>query len=373
MKPLKIALAITDLDVGGAERNLAELATRLDRERFDPVVHCLQPRPQKPEASCVPALEGAGIPVHFLEVRRLWHALPALRRWTRLLAEQKPVLLQSFLFHANILGRIAARRAEVPWVVSGIRVAERRQRWRLWIDRLTAAKVDRHVCVSQSVARFAAERGRLPPDRLAIIPNGVDVSVYPAPRAADLASLGIGPGRRIVVYVGRLDRQKGLAWLIASSRQWLESLPDCELLLVGEGPERRRLEAMCRANATGQRVRFAGWRHDVPEILAAADLLVLPSRWEGMPNAVLQAMASGLAVVATDVEGVRELLGPQADRQVVDYGDTETLTAKIVALMTDRSAAADLGGRNRRRVEEQFGVEGMVEAYQDLWTSLATR
>jgi len=151
---------------------------------------------------------------------------------------------------------------------------------------------------------------------------------------------------------------------------WLERLPDCDLLLVGKGPEQGAIEVACRQRGIFDRVQLAGWRSDVPEILAASDLLVLPSLWEGMPNAVLQAMASRLPVLATDVEGVRELLGPAADAQIVRYGDTETFAEKLVALVSDRALASELGRKNRLRVQSAFTLSRMVAAYQDLWESL---
>ena len=114
-----------------------------------------------------------------------------------------------------------------------------------------------------------------------------------------------------------------------------------------------------------------GWRPDVPEILAASGLLVLPSAWEGMPNVVLEAMASRRPVVATDVEGVRELLGPGAASQTSRYRDTQMLVEKIVGLMSDPKLSTAVGLENRRRAEENFGISRMVAAYEDLWESLA--
>jgi glycosyltransferase involved in cell wall biosynthesis len=373
MAKIRIALCITELEVGGAERNLVELATRLDRDTWDPVVYCLKPRPPADEASCVPPLEAAGIPVHCLGMRQIWHALPAIGRLRRRFVEQRPELVQTFLFHANLAGRLAARRAGVPRVVSGIRVAERRCRWHIWADRLTARLVDRHVCVSQAVARFSAERASIPAEKLVVIPNGIDLAGYPVARPADLASLGVPSGRRVVTYVGRLDRQKGLHWLLETAGGWLHRVPDCDLLLVGKGPDRARLERLCAKHALSGRVRFLGWRPDVPEILAASHLLVLPSIWEGMPNVVLQAMASRLPVLATDVEGVRELLGPGSSSQVVRYGDTQAFAEKLVTLMTDRKLAAELGQKNRARAEAEFAIERVVAAYEDLWRALVAR
>ena len=229
---------------------------------------------------------------------------------------------------------------------------------------MTDPLVDRHVCVSQGVAQFSADRGGLPREKLVVIPNGVDLARFaPAEKRRNRSS-------SIVTYVGRLDRQKGLSWLLDTAAVWLPELPDCDLLLVGEGPERGILEAKCRRLGLSDRVHFAGWRADIPQILAASRLLVLPSLWEGMPNVVLEAMAAGLPVVATDVEGVRELLGPTADGQVVPLGDGQAFTDRVIRLVRDTRSAAEIGTANRRRAAESFTLDAMVEAYQSLWRSL---
>jgi glycosyltransferase involved in cell wall biosynthesis len=373
MAKIKVALCITELDLGGAERCLTEIALRLDRERFAPVVYCLGPRPIRDEASCVPALEAGGVEVHCLGGRGIWWFPVVVSRLRRLLKIQSPQITQTFLFHANILGRIAARRAGVKIVVSGVRVAERKARWHLWLDRLTQGWVDRYVCVSRSVAEFSTDEGGLLPEKLVVIPNGIDLQRYPAQNPADLTEFGISAGQRVVTFVGRLEPQKGVEWLVASARPWLDSVPGCDLLLVGEGYLRQRLEASCRALGIADRVHFAGWRTDVPEILAASDLLVLPSDWEGMPNVVLEAMASRLPVVVSDVEGVRELLGPAASQQTVRYGDTPALIKKLASLILEPEMAQAIGEENRRRVEQNFAISSMVSAYQDLWESLVAR
>ena len=369
MAKINVALCITELDLGGAERCLTELALRIDRQRFTPVVYCLGPRPTRVEASCLPALEAAGVEVHCLGGRKIWQFPIVASRLRRLLTAQKPQIIQTFLFHANILGRIAARRAGVRAVISGIRVAEHQSRWHLWLDRLTQRWVDRYVCVSRAVAEFSTTRGGLPSQKLVVIPNGIDFDAYPA-QPADLTALGIGAGRRIVTFVGRLEHQKGVRWLIETAPAWLAKLPDCDLLLVGEGPLQRPLEAACSAAGIAGRVHFAGWRDDVPGILAATDLLVLPSAWEGMPNVVLEAMASRRPVVASDVEGVRELLGPAAPRQTVRYGDTQNLIDAVVSFIRDPAAAVAVGEENRRWAQQNFGISRMVAAYETLWEAL---
>lgn len=367
---IRLALCITELEIGGAERRLVELATRIDRRRFTPVVYSLGPRPEPANDVLVRTLEAANVEVHCLGGRSLWNVPAVVRQLTRRFRTQQPQVVQTFLFHANLLGRIAARRAGVPHVVAGIRVAERHSRWHLAVDRWTSGMVERYVCVSQAVAEFSRTRGRLPPEKLVVIPNGIFVSEYSQATPAPLSSLGVPAGRRVVTYVGRLDRQKRVDWLLAAASHFLPELPDHDLLLVGRGPDRERLERLAAELSIGERVHFAGWRDDVPAILKASDLLVLPSAWEGMPNVVLEAMACGLSVIATNVEGVREVIGPLSETQVVSPDDREAFAALVSTLARNKILRRKLGDANRARVTREFTIQGSIKAYEQLYTSL---
>lgn len=329
----------------------------------------MQPRPTDTGRSLVPALEAAGVPVRSLNVRSTWGAPGALMSLARLWRAERPQLVQSFLYHANILGRLAAWRAGVPHVVAGIRVAEPRGRWRLRIDRWTDRLVDRHVCVSQAVADFSHDVGGLPREKLLVIPNSIDMARYANARPIAASELRLPPGRRWVTFIGRLDTQKNLEWLIAQSQRWLPRAPQHDMLIVGDGPLRNDLERLARHPHLAGRIHLVGWRPEIPAILAASDALVLPSLWEGMPNVVLEAMASGRPVLATDVEGVRELLGDDAT-QLAALGDATEWTNKLLALLTDRPLAAQTGARNRLRAERQFSPAAMVAAYSELYLKL---
>ncbi len=369
--PLRVALVITDLDVGGAERALVELATRLDRSLFELRVWSLQSPSAERRRSLVPQLEAAGIPVETLAARGAWDALRVVNTLAARWRLWQPHLVQTFLHHANILGRLAARRARVPHVVSGIRVAERRGRWRLRLDRWTDPLVERHVCVSEAVARYSRETAGLPARKLLVIPNGIDLARFTEVQPVTAAALGLPAGRRWMTYVGRLDAQKGLEWLVAQAPAWLAEHNQHDLLLVGEGPLRGELESAIHRHKLTERVHLVGWQEDVPGILAASDLLVLPSLWEGMPNVVLEAMALARPVLASDVEGVREVLGPDSEPQIAPPKDVQQWRTKLARLLADQALAEQLGARNRERVRQHFTLDAAVQAYAALFQSLA--
>ena len=370
---MRIALCITELEIGGAERALAELALRLDRSRFAAVVYALAPRPRNDERSLAPKLEAAGVETCCLGGRRALDAPRIAYKLARRLKAQRAEILLSFLFHANLIGRLAARFSATPHVVSGIRVAERARRWHLRLDRWTSRLVDRYVAVSQSVAEFSQREAGLPRDRMTVIPNGVDMAVFADASPADLSELGLARGRRAATYVGRLAAQKGLDELIASAKTWLERLPEHDLLIVGDGPQRGELESLALRLGLGERVRFAGWRRNVPEILKASEMLLLPSRWEGMPNAVLEAMACRLPVVSMDVEGVGELLGPERAEQTAPAGNLQVFAEKLLAIASSAELRARLGAENQRRAEKTFSLDAMVAAYAAMFDELAGR
>jgi glycosyltransferase involved in cell wall biosynthesis len=272
------------------------------------------------------------------------------------------------LFHANVLAARAAARANVRRLCTGIRVADPRHT-RTNLERWATASADRFVCVSQSVADFCLRRG-FAKKKLVVIPNGIEMVRWKNAAPAELTQFGVPKGRRVIVYVGRLDRQKGLAEFFLQLKALFALAPGHDLLLVGDGPLREQLQQDARTQGLEQRVHFAGWQPDVPAILAAADLLVLPSLWEGMPNAVLEAMASGKPLVATRTEGVEELLGQAAFTQSVPIRDFDALYQTIVEIVNNPKWASELGQENQQRAERLFSLDSMVRHYENLFVSL---
>ena len=359
--PRRIAFCITDLDPGGAERALAQIATRLDRRRWNARVYCLSP-----PGELVAQLEAGEIPVHCFEVESRWN-WGVVRRLRRELLSFVPDLLQTFLFHANMVGRLSAWRTPIPVVVSGLRVVEPDAPWRMRVSAWTNRLVTHNVCVSRAVAQRYESMG-IGGESLTVIPNGVDVEALAAVPPADLAVVGIPPHARTLLAVGRLHPQKGFDQLIQAIGPVFERHADWHLLIVGEGPMRGPLEQQISRSEHPSRIHLVGRRSDVPALMTACDAFVLSSRWEGMPNALLEAMAAGLPVIATRVEGVDELIMDGRTGVLVEPNAT-ALSTGIAALLASRQLS-NLGQAGQERVRQSFRWEAVVREYDRLYTRL---
>lgn len=366
--PRRISFLITELDHGGAERALVRIVTGLDRSLWNPRVISLSDRGPLAEP-----LEAARIPVTAIGAGRvrspagLWRATVGL---TRCLKEQQPAVLQTFLFHANIAGRFAARRAQVPAVVSGIRVAEKRGRWRLNVDRWTEHLVNHHVCVSQSVADFSIRESGLSESKVVVIPNGVDVQRFAAAEPVDLSQFGIPKDGATILSVGRLDEQKNPLGLLRSFAAIAQRHPQAHLLFVGHGMDEAALGAEVVGLGLHSRVHLAGWQADVPGLMRACDLFVLASKWEGMPNVLLEAGAAGIPVISTRVEGAEEIITSGESGVLVGISQQEELATAIDDCLTAPEAAKERAIRLQQFVSEQFTWGSVVDSYSKLYESL---
>jgi glycosyltransferase involved in cell wall biosynthesis len=368
--PVRIAFCITDFDDGGAERHLAELVTRLPRDRFKPAVVVLSGPPLSPADQLLQQVSDRRIPVTFLEARSIWSTPTVwwkLRQWLR---DFKPELLQCYLAHANVLGALAAHYSGVNHVVTGIQVAELRRRWHGVLQLAVARLAEKHVCVSRSVVDFAAKVMRLPREKLLIIPNGIEIERWAGARPVARSRLGLDQNRRMILFAGRLDPQKRPDWLLERMPAVFDRLPDHDLVVAGEGPLRSSLGRLATRLGISERIHFVGWQPDMPSLLAAADAVVLTSRWEGMPNIVLEAMAAARPVVTTDVHGVRELLGNAAGIQIAPANDAQAFVDAVSQLCNDRALETLLGQQNQERARAIFSMDAMVTAYSRLYESL---
>ena len=363
-EPTRIAFCITDLDVGGAERMFVELVTRLDRRLWEPRVFCLS-APGK----LVERLHADNISVVCFDVKNI-RQIGVVWKLARELKKFRPALVQCFLFHANLIGRMAAWWAGIRHVVCSIRVAERRSRLRLWLDKLTQAFVDHNVCVSRAVADFSIGEGRLSPNKVSVIPNAVDFEFFAAAEQADRTALRIAADAPLILCVGRLDPQKAPFVLLEAFKCLLAPHPSWQLLFVGHGPLKEPMLQWIAEHRLGQSIHLIGWRPDIPQLLKAADCLALPSLWEGMPNIVLEAMAAGLPVVVSHVEGTDELIQPGESGLLVKPGSVDDLERAIETILSDSELSKQVSRNAQQIVQEQFTFDAMIAAYGQIYRRL---
>ncbi|HUQ68909.1 MAG TPA: glycosyltransferase [Planctomycetaceae bacterium] len=363
--PTRIAFCITELDVGGAEKTLVNLARHLDRAEWEPRVYCLGPW-----APLVALLHDDGVPVECFNAIHVWDTPRVLWQLRSALAAFQPAILQSFLFHANILGRIAGAAAGVPHRLSGIRVAERRSAVYGVVDFCTNFLVEKNVCVSRGVADYCEQEVGLSPQKTVVIPNGVELSTFAHATPVRWSDVALPDDAVVWLTIARLEPQKGLTDLLDAAALVHRNHPETWFVIVGDGPDRIALEEQARTQPGGERIRFLGRRDDVPQLLRGATGLVLSSRWEGMPNVVLEAMAAGKPVVATEVEGTAELIAEGESGLRVPVSNSPALGAAIERLSSAPDLVASMGRRAQQIVSESFTTDAMAEKYLALYREL---
>jgi glycosyltransferase involved in cell wall biosynthesis len=372
--PARVMYVVDHLQVGGAQTHLAQLLGRLDRRRFRPMICAL-----KPHGDLRGVFEALGVPVfdgHLGSTLYGWGGLQVVRRLTALLRSERIDIAHSYLFHPNVLTPIAGRLARVPVTIASKRSLDRYpHRVPRLACRLGNALADRITVNAEAVASFVATEEGCRRDKMVLIPNGVN--------EAALTVLGDGLGKRselgisaqtpIVGAVSRLAWKKGLRHLLATVPRLLEVLADLRVIIVGDGPLRPELAAQASALGVEKHVVFLGSRSDALELLSTFDVFVLPSEIEGMSNALLEAMAVGRPVVATDVGGNPEVVVDGETGFVVPPADPDRLAAAIVKLLQAPDMAREMGAAGRQRVCEEYRVDVMVRRIENLYDSLLKR
>ncbi|MBI2865280.1 MAG: glycosyltransferase family 4 protein [Chloroflexi bacterium] len=344
---------------GGAEKALFTLMEGLDRHRWQPVlVH-------HPEPGIAPLLEDAHrIDVPLWQVPRMPEGREGALRvptFARQLSVRRPAV-----FHAHLtwprackFGLAAAILARVPAIVATLHlfVDLPVTRYVYVQQRLLASRIDCFVTVSGALARQLCAAYGTPAHKIRVIHNAVPFASFEGPVPSDLSSILGGASRRPIIFTAaRLEPQKGLGYLLEAAAL----VPEAFFVLAGDGSEREALEEKAQALGLGGRMVFLGHRADVPELLAASDLFVLPSLYEGLPVSVLEAMASAKPVIAAAIPGNDEAVVDGETGFLVPPRDPAALALAISGLLSDRNLAERMGRAGRVRAKRDFSVETMV-------------
>lgn len=295
-------------------------------------------------------------------------------RLYRFLCQERPHIVQTHNWGTLVEGALAAKLAGVPIVIHAERGTIEGRRRNLFVQRCLLRTVHRVLSVSETHRRRLADATGFPYERIKPIPNGVDVSLFyprPAEKQRLRKDLGLEPTPIYVGTVANLRPVKNHALLLRVGSRICQAYEDVRFVFAGDGPLKAQLVALAEELGISTKVRFLGTRADIPEVLNALDVFVLPSLSEGMPNAVLEAMACGLPVVATRVGGIPELIEDGNTGILVPSEDEGQLEVILKNLLRDDTKRRALGEKGRQRVLECFRLDRMVNEYQDLYHSLA--
>jgi glycosyltransferase involved in cell wall biosynthesis len=365
MSPTKVLVFQNRFLIGGQERQTVLNVRTMDRARFEPVVACLHL-----EGEHLADLDAAGVRPLLFDVGRKMirpNTLWQVGRLVRLLRSRGIALVHAQDIYTNVLGTIAAKAAGIPSIVTRVDLGHHVTGYRRPLVRLASRQADR-VLVNALCIRDLCIREGVEPDRIVVVRNGVDLAALDA--AALAAPAPPAPDGCVVCIANMHHPVKGQTDLLMAMREVIRERPEASVAFVGDGVRRPHLERMATVLGIRERCHFLGFRRDGPAILARAALSVSASYAEGISNAILEAMAMRLPVVATAVGGTPEIVREGANGHLVPPGAPAALARRILDLLERPAARRRMGERGRRIVEREFSVGQMRLGYDALYEDL---
>jgi len=367
-KKIKILYLITGFKTGGAEMILYNLVKSLDKRKFEPIVVSIIPI-----AEIGQKIQDLGIKILSLNVRFKYNPF-IFFRLISILKKEKPQILHAHLFHAIFLGRITGRICNVPIIISSIHSKYIGGFLRNRLLQITDGLDDVVTIVSQRAAETIIKLKIVSANKLLVIHNGIDLNkfILQSKETKDKVKkeLNVKEDTKILISVGRLCEAKGYPYLIEAIKTLKENM-DIKLLILGEGEDKRKLETQIRGFNLEKNIFLLGRKENVSNYLNASDIFILASLWEGLPIALLEAMACGLPVVATNVGGIPEVIKDGLSGFLVDSKNSIMLAEKIEYLLNlNIESRKEMGTEGRKIVEEKFSLEKMTENYENLYEEL---
>ncbi len=376
--PAKVIHLVTRLDLGGAQQNTLHTVRHLDPSKFEAVLLCGPGGMLDEEVRKDPRMRVIFIESLHRDISP-FHDLLALLELAKVFIAEKPAIVHTHSSKAGILGRLAAVLAGVPIVVHtyhGFGFHDRQPAFvknlYVYLERLCARFTSALIFVSKANIDYAADHGLVNRNDAVLIRSGVKLAGLPATidAAALKMSAGIGKHKLLVVSIGNLKPQKNAGDFISAAAAVLAEVPEARFVFLGDGPQRLALEARAFTLALEGKVLFLGWRRDAAQWLAAADLFVLTSLWEGLPRALVEAMKSGLPSVCYATDGVKDLIQNDVNGYMVEPGDHAALAGRVGALLKDEPLRKRLGGAAAAAIGPEFDIDGMVRSQETLYERL---
>lgn len=366
-RSINVLHIICSLPLGGAENQVVTLASALGSDRYTIHVCCL-----RREGVQANALRARGIQVVSLNMRlRYWPI--AVYRLYRLIDQLKPQIVHTHLYEAGIWGGLVGKLAGVPVVVTTEHSIALPKRRHLPLEPLVNHFTDKRIAVSEEIRQCYIKNHGVSPERIIIIPNAVDVERFSGLNSRNRlrTQLGVNASSPLVGTVARLVQPKRLDRLLEAARMVCDAVPQARFLIIGDGPLREELEGQAmQLDLTPEYVRFLGNRLDIPELLSALDIFVLSSEMEGIPVALLEAMAASRPVVATRVGGIPQVIQDGYNGLLISPDDPAGLAKAILALTEDSTLRESVAREGYRTVEKRFSSTAVAQRIIELYDAL---
>ncbi len=367
MGKIKI-LYLVEYWIGGVRNVVLNLAERLDKSKFEVVVCSLC------EHKVWDKNFGAsGVETRNFRMRNLFD-IGAILALSKFIRDNRFHIVHTHLPRADFYGRLVARLCHVPFIFSTVHSAEKHREKKhkflhSFLDKISMGFANEIIAVAESVKRHIIDKQGIDSDKIVVIRNGIDIGRYAGSGNPEVTrrEFGFHNNSVIVGVVGRLNKQKGLAFFLRAACEVLKVEKRVQFLIVGEGPQRYELERLSKRLGIDQWVVFSGFRADVPSVLSVMDIFVMPSLVEGFPLSLLEAMAVGKPVIASNIGGIPEIVKDRESGILVPPRDPEALAEAIVELLKDRANWKVMGENGRQRVIEYFNVERMVRDYEEFY------
>jgi glycosyltransferase involved in cell wall biosynthesis len=381
MRPVHIVHIITKLELGGAQQNTLFTVAHLDRDRFRPYLITNPEGILVPEARALKGVKTLFIPELVREINPLMD-IRALFKIKAILQEIKKgdstMIVHTHSSKAGILGRWGARFARanaIMHTIHGFGFHDYQpfavRQFFVVLEKATARITDVFIAVSKANIKKGVDSGIFPKQKATLIRSGIEleqftrVKVKPAEKKK---SLGIEPDLPLVTMIGCLKPQKAPLDYVEVAHKVLQK-KDASFILVGDGELREEVRKKAVEFGLGERFKLLGWRRDIPEILAATDIFALTSLWEGLPRVLPQAMAMGIPIVATGVDGTPEAVIHNVNGFITKPKDTREMAGRIIYLLDHPKKAKDMGKQGKKMVGE-FDIRRMVREQEDLYLKL---
>jgi len=363
-RKLNVIHLVEELTIGGLEKILTTIVLNLDKKKYNVSVWCL-----REGGFFADKLVKEGIDVKILHISTSRNPLSIYKLY-RLLKCHKFDIIHTHAYSAGTIGRMSAFLAGVPVIIShNHSVYDYYGKFYNLVEWFLSLITDRVICISEVVNGFANKTQRINSKKLITIHNGIDdVCDLTEKSSSDLKKeLGIPINHPVICTISHMEEHKGLKYLLEAASLLLQSKNDVSFLLVGEGVLKKELKILCADLKIEKNVIFAGEQSDISEILSLSDIFVLPSLREGLPLTILEAMACGKPVIATNVGGIPEIVKDGENGILVYPKDPETLYMAMNELLGDREKREKMGRIGKRVCDESFRTKTMVEKVEDLY------